>query len=106
MDRSLPVADCLEGGVEVGGGHGDELLAVWLLQELVLLARGLPQLRADVHQQVHVGNALEKVLLGGAVHTLVGPLVIDVPAGNGGALGRCCPGSTALDESEVSTGYC
>ena len=77
MDRSLPVADCLEGGVEVGGGHGDDLLAVGLLQELVLLARGLPQLRADVHQQVHVG-----------------------------ALGRCCPGSTALDQSEVSTDYC
>ena len=78
MDRSLPVADCLEDGVEVGGGHGDELLAVGLLQELVLLARGLPQLRADVHQQVHVGNDLEKVLLlGGAVHSLVGPLVID-----------------------------
>ena len=43
MDRSLPVADCLEGGVEVGGGHGDDLLAVGLLQGLVLLARGLPQ---------------------------------------------------------------
>ena len=61
MDRSLPVADCLERGVEVGGGHGDDLLAVGLLQGLVLLARGLPQLRADVHHQVHVGDVLEHV---------------------------------------------
>ena len=61
MDRSLPVADCLEGNVEVSGGHGDVLPEVGLLQELVLLARGLPQLRADVHHQVHVGDVLEHV---------------------------------------------
>ena len=61
MDRSLPVADCLEGNVEVSGGHGDVLPEVGLLQELVLLARRLPQLRADVHHQVHVGDVLEHV---------------------------------------------
>ena len=52
---------------------------------------------------------VQVLLLGGAVHTLVGPLVADVPAGHS------VPGDeelgvdvvqVPLDQSEVSTDYC